>query len=259
MESTSKNDLNKLTPDDFASETHIGLIREVNEDSYGYVINPSMINHLAIVADGIGGHERGEIASRTCVKTVLTEWRNNEIGKQKSKTKLEKFIHHGIVKSNKDIFGLNNAYNLQHPMGTTVVIAILIPGSILLAHAGDSRCYRVRDGVIERLTEDHSFVAELIRKNVISEEEAVNHPFAHIISKSVGPAPDVEPEINSFKRIAGDRFLLCSDGLTNHVNDKKLEEFISKAISPNEASRKMLNSALHAGGEDNITLITIFT
>ena len=176
-----------------------------------------------------------------------------------SSKQLEVFLQAEITRANDYIFEINQRYHIQHPMGTTVVSGMFYPGGLLVAHAGDSRCYRFRAGKIERLTEDHSFVAELVKKNIIKPEEAQFHPFAHIISRSIGPAPSLDLEIGNFKRIPHDRYLFCSDGLTNHVEDAELQRVIGKAGDAYEAVRMLLKAALRGGGEDNITIVCVFS
>ncbi len=258
--SLTKNRKDKACePLNIAADTHVGLIRELNEDSFVYCINDPGCNALVAVADGIGGHDSGNIASNICARMVATAWRNLGLDRESSDKKLEAFLHSEICRANDYIFEINQRYHIQHPMGTTVVSGLFYKGGVLVAHAGDSRCYRYRAGKIERLTEDHSFVAELVKKNIIKPEEAQYHPFAHIISRSIGPAPAVELEVNNFKRIHRDRFMFCSDGLTNHVEDAEIQRIIGKADDAYEAVKMLLKAALRGGGEDNITIVCVFT
>lgn len=243
-----------------SADSHVGLIRELNEDSFAFWQHPSSKNYMIALADGIGGHENGDIASCLCVKTLLTCWRNNGYCMNSSETDMLDFLNNTILRTNEIIHGYNVAYDIQHPMGTTIVAGVFMEDRLIVAHAGDSRCYRLKNGgMLERLTRDHSIVEELVRKGVIKEEEAKEHPFAHIISRSVGPCPDLEPELQVFKHTPGDKYLFCSDGLVNHVKDKVIQEMLANSESADDAVKRLLYASLRAGGEDNITIIAIFT
>ena len=248
-----------ISPIDVVAGTHVGLVREVNEDSYVYCVNENHENAFVAVADGIGGHDSGDIASRMCSRILLIEWRNRQLWRHSSSEEISKFLDEEIVKSNEAIYRLNKTFNVQHPMGTTLVAGVFTPNSLIVAHAGDSRCYRMRKNVMEVITQDHSFVAELIKRNIISREESKNHPFAHIISKSIGTNLDFKPEINVFDRRPGDRFLFCSDGANVHLEDAQIEIILNDASNPYEAVKNIIYASLRGGGEDNITALCVFT
>jgi len=254
-----KKNNGRIKPIDVVADSHVGLVRECNEDSYVYYVSEEDKSIFIAVADGIGGHEGGEIASELCMKTMVTSWKKGKFGQTASKYKLKRFLESSLKKSNKLIFDLNKSFNIQHPMGTTVVSAALTPSSIITAHAGDSRCYRLRNGILEQLTEDHSYVADLVKNKLISFEEAKNHPFSHIISRSVGPVEDLDLEVNTFERKPRDRYLLCSDGLNAHLDDIEIETILYDAATAYDATRNLLYTALRGGGEDNITVLCVFT
>ena len=201
-----------ITPIDVVAGTHVGLVREINEDSFVYFVDEEHENAFVAVADGIGGHDSGDIASRMCSRILLIEWRRRQLWRHSSSEEIRKFLDDEIVKSNEAIYRLNKTFNVQHPMGTTLVTGVFTPSSLIVAHAGDSRCYRMRKSSMEAITQDHSFVAELIRRNIISREESKNHPFAHIISKSIGTNLDFNPEINVFDIICASLISDDSDG-----------------------------------------------
>ena len=251
--------LNCVDPFNVVADSHVGLVREKNEDSFLYHVDENSKNTLLAVADGIGGHEGGDIASGLCMKMMGAEWRNGTFPNSTSEKRLTRFLRKNIESSNRHIFNINKSVNAQHPMGTTVVAAILFANKIAVAHAGDSRCYRLRNGVLSSLTEDHSYVAELVRNKLINIEDAKNHPFSHIISRSVGPVEDVDVEINVFNRKPRDRYLLCSDGLTAHLNDIEIETALYDSLSAYDAVRALIHSSLRGGGEDNITAVCVFT
>ncbi len=248
-----------IAPLDVVASTHVGLVRDVNEDSYGYCVGESYKSAFVAIADGIGGHDSGDIASRMCVRTLLVAWRKSLLWKESAGEEMSKFLDTEILNSNDAIYQLNKTFNVQHPMGTTLVAGIFTPNSIITAHAGDSRCYLLRDGCLKSLTEDHSFVAELIKRNIISREKSKNHPFAHIISRSIGTTLDFKPEINSFDRKPGDRFLFCSDGVNVHLEDPQIEIIMHDAANPYDAVKNLIYASLRGGGEDNITAACVFT
>ncbi len=258
MKKRKKNN-GKIKPIDVVADSHVGLVRDCNEDSFVYHVSEDDDNTFVAVADGIGGHEGGDIASEMCMKTMATNWRNGKLGKTTSKNKLKRFLESSLKKSNKLIFDLNKSFNIQHPMGTTVVAAAFSPEQIIVAHAGDSRCYRLRNGIMSQLTEDHSYVADLVKNKLISIEEAKTHPFSHIISRSIGPIKDIDLEIKAFVRNEKDRYLFCSDGLTNHLDDIEIETILYDAATAYDAARNLLYTALRGGGEDNVTVLCVFT
>jgi protein phosphatase len=143
-------------------------------------------------------------------------------------------------------------------MGTTLVAGVFMPDKLVVVHAGDSRCYRLRGQTLEPLTEDHSIVAELVKRGVIRAEDAQEHPFSHIISRSVGPCPELEVEIRIFEIGKEDRFLFCTDGLNNHVKDPVIREMLENSENADDAVKRLLYASLKGGGEDNITVASVF-
>jgi protein phosphatase len=246
-------------PLSFASETHTGLVREVNEDSFCYAADPDGGNNaLAVVADGIGGHSHGEIASGLCCEHFITSWKRCKAWQFTEEGEAIDFIRATISEANAIIYAENCRRHMPQPMGTTLVAVFFTRASIIVAHAGDSRLYAMRNNILQRLTEDHSYVAEMVRTQRLSAQEAATHPYSHVISKSIGPISDVEPEINIFKRCSGDRFLLCSDGLTAHLTEHRIEEIICSSQTPRNAIDLLMKETLISGAEDNVTLICVF-
>ena len=242
----------------FAGETHIGLIREANEDCFCYIDYHEELNSMAVVADGIGGHKNGEIASSLCCRQLVASWKFMNIGKVLSLQKIKTFLTYEIRSINKDIFSQNKRKNFTSPMGTTVVVAIFTPTHVIVGHAGDSRLYVFNDGKLKQLTEDHSLVATLVKKGTITREEAKVHPFAHIISKSIGPNANVEPKISVFTRSPDERYMLCSDGLSMHVPNHRIEEILLQSSTSKNALNALMKESLINGGEDNISIICAF-
>ena len=243
---------------DIAAETHPGLVRECNEDSFVYCRDPGETNFFVAVADGIGGHDSGDVASLLCMREMLVHWKRSLHTDAKNPRKIRSFLDKSIKDANEKIYNLNSVFNIEHPMGTTVVAGVFLDGHVVISHAGDSRCYRLRNGEIERLTNDHSYIAELLKAKVIDPEEAKYHPFAHVISRSVGPIESLEPETNIFDTKPRDRYLFCSDGLTTHVEDLEIESVLYDASTAQSAAKELARSALMGGGEDNITVLCVF-
>jgi protein phosphatase len=242
----------------FAGETHVGLVREVNEDCFCYVDYPQDRNSLAVVADGIGGHQSGDIASAMCCRRFVASWKGQKAGQFRSIDKIKNFLNEEIISANEEIYKQNCRKQLPQPMGTTIVAAVFSPDKVVVGHAGDSRLYGFSNGRLKRMTEDHSFVAELVRKKVISEKEAETHPFSHVISKSVGPAAELIPEINVFERDPSARYMLCSDGLIIHIKEDRIADIFRNNTTPKTALNELMKEALIKGGEDNVTVVCAF-
>lgn len=246
-----------LAPASIHAISHPGLVRMCNEDSYGYCAG--LQNAFIAVADGIGGHDYGDVASQRCIRELLSAWRDDLYGLSLSPDEARRFLLQQIAKANASIHSLNAIRHQRNPMGTTLVAACFLKETIVLAHLGDSRCYRVRNGRIRQMTHDHSYVAELIAGHVITPSEAASHPFAHVIYRSVGIQENCETELNIFERRPGDRYLFCSDGALVEFDESEIEAVLYDAQTPKEAAEHILHHALQCGGEDNITAVVAFT
>ncbi|TVQ80676.1 MAG: Stp1/IreP family PP2C-type Ser/Thr phosphatase [Bradymonadales bacterium] len=227
----------------------VGRKRQKNEDSY--LINDEL--RLFIVADGMGGHAGGEYASRIAITTI------EESFKTASTEQLnfpEKLIESAIVEAGGKIVQKAEEDRALRGMGTTVVALCFSDKKAILGHVGDSRAYLFRDGILEQLTEDHSLVNEQVKSGLISAEEARNHQFKNIITRSLGVTAEVEVDLISKKLKAGDVILLCSDGLSNLVELSEME----KELRDREtvlATKAMVDLANKRGGDDNITTIVV--
>ncbi len=242
----------------FSGETHVGLVRDANEDCFCYIDYHEELNSVAVIADGIGGHQNGEVASSLCCRQFVASWKYLNVGNYLSLQKIKAFLRYEIRSVNKDIFTQNKRKNFACPMGTTVVAAVFTPNHVIVGHAGDSRLYVFSNDKLKQLTEDHSLVAALVKKGTITSEEAKEHPFAHIISKSIGPNANVEPMINVYPKSVGARYMLCSDGLSMHVKQRRIKAILAKSTTPKNAVDALMKEALINGGEDNITIICVF-
>ncbi|WP_289136693.1 Stp1/IreP family PP2C-type Ser/Thr phosphatase [uncultured Brevibacillus sp.] len=239
---------------DIAMKSHVGRIRQVNEDYFACVedLNGRV---LAVVADGMGGHQAGDIASRLAVERIVKELRH--LDKDIDGEDAREQLMNAVLLANKEVY----EYAEEHPecngMGTTVVAALLGPTSVITAHIGDSRLYHFsQDGLVMK-TEDHSLVNELLKNGQITPEEASVHPHRNVIMRSLGTEPDVLIDLGQFSWSDGDVVLICSDGLSNKVNSSSLEEWLNRMVSLQAKVDGLVDEALTAGGEDNITLVAV--
>lgn len=224
------------------AKTDIGKIREQNEDTYGYRDN------LFVIADGMGGHKAGEIASAIAVEIVLA----SEVSSDP-----ELSLHEAVLNANNAILD-EMAKNVDFfGMGTTIAILFLAKDKAYVSHVGDSRIYKLSEGNLTQLTDDHSFVAELIKNGSITEEEAKIHPQRNVLTRALGTPGKLEFEVNSFPVITGDKFLLCSDGLTGMVTENIMKEILESNEESQKVVDKLVQKANDNGGIDNITAIVI--
>lgn len=221
--------------------THQGLVRQSNQDSL--LLESSVYG----VADGMGGHNGGETASRVAVQVLKNALR----GKKPESRALEM----GMEAANRRIYDMASHDSSLSGMGTTVTLLWENGDEALLAHVGDSRAYLWRDGTLAQITQDHSVVAELVRNHVITAEMARNHPYRNVITRAVGVDPVVAPDLLTHDLKPGDVWLLCSDGLYNMVDDERMACILRDAESDEAAADRLLKAALEGGGTDNITFI----
>jgi len=233
--------------------TDVGLKRGHNEDNY--LINEEL--NLFVVADGMGGHAGGEYASAIAVNTVEEIVSSMAVGAEDGTDPTEltrQKLSHAIRLSGRRIFEKAREQTEFHGMGTTVVVVLVENGNAFVAHVGDSRVYLLRDGAIEQVTEDHSLIAEKIRHGLITPEEAKSHRMRNVITRSLGYQEDVEVDLTVRAIRRGDQYLLCSDGLSGHVDDEEMANLML-ANSPQNAARKLVILACDRGGDDNITTV----
>jgi PPM family protein phosphatase len=224
-----------------AHKTDTGRQRNANEDSY-FARAP-----LFAVADGMGGAQAGEVASRIAAG-AFEHPRNDS---DSAEGQLEEIAQ----KANREIHQLAQKDSSRAGMGTTLTAAMLRDDEVALGHVGDSRAYLLRGGELKRLTKDHSLVEELRRQGRLTEEQAEEHPQRSIITRALGPEPSVNVDTMTFPARDGDVFLLCSDGLTTMVSDKEIREILVNAKSLRSAVNKLVDAANRGGGRDNITAV----
>jgi serine/threonine protein phosphatase PrpC len=241
---------------EFASLSDRGRVRLNNEDAHGQFVPDTSAEieergEVFVVADGMGGHRGGEIASRIAVRTILAFY-TAESGADRAKA-LARAFH----EANETIIQEAVADSTLFGMGTTCTALALHQGRAYFAHVGDSRCYLLRRGKILQVTTDHSIVGEMVRSGIISDEDARTHPKRNVITRSLGAQPDVVAETpDSIELQLGDTFLLCSDGLTAYLSDIDLTVVLT-TNPPEAACKKLVQMANEQGGRDNITVQVI--
>ncbi|UHA74032.1 Stp1/IreP family PP2C-type Ser/Thr phosphatase [Paenibacillus sp. 481] len=233
----------------------VGRVRAVNEDR-AYAAKLPNGYDLYIVADGMGGHQAGDIASRLAVETVAAELK--ALPEELEQEQLGKALEHAIFRANQTIFQIASQDEKYHHMGTTIVAAIFKDEDGYIGHIGDSRAYRVdRDGIAQ-LTDDHTLVNELVKSGQIRPEEAERHPRRNVLVRALGTDDQVAVDLKPLTMASGESLLLCSDGLTNMLKSKTIWETVIDPSLPLEVKAdRLLTQALEAGGDDNITIVLI--
>lgn len=235
-------------------KTDKGKVRAHNEDDGGIFINIHG-EMLAIVADGMGGHKAGEVASGIAVSLLKEQW--DKVSQKLSPAEAEQWFHNHIAAVNKNIYR-HSINNVQcEGMGTTIVAAICTDRFATVANVGDSRCYVLNEQGYDQLTEDHSFVNELVKTGQISPEDAAHHPRKNIVLKAAGTQEEIEIDTKTITFEEGDKILLCSDGLSDKVSKAEMEEILKTPLAEEEKADSLIQLANHYGGEDNISLVII--
>jgi len=240
-----------------AGESNLGLYRRRNEDSFCCYAPLGRDCALAVVADGVGGHANGAMASLICCRDLAEAFRLMPDAKAHSETGLAAFLRDTIRRINRKVFERNYFEQVPRPMSSTVVVAVFLRDTISLASAGDSRMYEFhpRDGLVQ-LTTDHSFPAEFAREHGYLPPGS--ETMKNLIARAVGPRSELEPELHSLPRRGNSRFLLCSDGASGCVPAEELAYVMETAPTPRAAVNCVMRRALLAGARDNITVIAVF-
>jgi protein phosphatase len=240
--------------------TDVGRVRAANEDSF--LIDDE--RKLYIVADGMGGHQGGGYASSHAVASIREEIINQEqkqestqpVGGGQAKPQIQIRLRNALVASNEKLFNKALEDSSLRGMGTTVTAAQLDHAVVNIAHVGDSRAYVLRDGALTQITRDHSWVQEQVDAGLLTMEEAESHPLKNIITRSLGHDREIVVDLLAREYKAGDKYLLCSDGLTNMVDDEAIMKLMS-GMDPEPCVKKLVEMANEAGGQDNITALMI--
>lgn len=229
-------------PRSFAARSDVGSVREHNEDSY-LVKTP-----LFVVADGMGGHEAGEVASRIAVTTMEAH---------APKSTSPEALANAVLKANEAVLRGAKDGTGKPGMGTTLTAAFVFEGEATIAQVGDSRAYLLHDGKLQRITRDHSLVADLIEQGRLTEAEARFHPQRSVITRALGSDPNMQPDLYTLHVEEGDRLVLCSDGLCSMIADDEIEAILLDNPAPAQACDALVEEAIIAGGLDNVTVIVI--
>ena len=226
----------------YGSRTDVGLVRDHNEDSLA-VAEP-----LFAVADGMGGHAAGEVASEVAIQALMefapTEPDGDELAR-------------AVIAANRAVIRAAHEGRGRQGMGTTMTAAVLCGTRLIVAQVGDSRAYLLHHGALQRITRDHSLVADLVESGQITEAEARVHPRRSVITRALGSDPNTLPDIYEMNLEDGDRLLLCSDGLSSMIEDSLIESTLSRVADPQRCADALVDEALAAGGADNVTCIVV--
>ena len=233
------------------SITNIGMQRKVNQD-YVYCSEEAIgsLPNLYIVADGMGGHKAGDYASRCCVESMIQEVKGDSLKSPVS------ILEHAIQKANETVLRESKKNVEYEGMGTTVVVATIVEDTLHVGNIGDSRLYVIRDR-IEQITQDHSLVETMVRTGELMPEDARFHPNKNIITRALGTNEDVKADFFEVKLEKADTILLCSDGLSNMVEDREIERIVKEMHDVEKASETLVELANRNGGTDNIAIVMI--
>ena len=233
-----------------AARTDVGIVRSGNEDNYLMLADRGIF----IVADGMGGHAAGEVASEMAVRLI-----SRDLGTVRGipDEEVAERMRQAIRGANAAIYERTLTEHDKRGMGTTATALVLLPHRFLLGHVGDSRAYRLRDGRFEQLTKDHSYVQEQVDAGLLTPEQARVHPYSNVITRCVGANQDVIPDTYGGDLRAGDVVLLASDGLTGMLEDEHIHKILEAPGGPQDWVDAMINDANRRGGLDNITAILV--
>lgn len=236
-------------------KTDLGRVRENNEDKFEYFI-PDDEGMLAsrgmvfVVCDGMGGHAAGQIASEMACKTFLDVYYGHP------GDSIPSALLSAVKAANRFVLDVARAVPSRRGMGTTLSALVFLQGEAWVAHVGDSRIYRLRGEELHQVTRDHTWVEEALASGQISPEEAETHQYRHVLTRAIGTEENVPPDIFSIELKQGDLFLLCSDGLINHVTDQEIADIVGSR-GPSTAAWDLVGKALVGGGSDNCTVMVV--
>jgi PPM family protein phosphatase len=236
-----------------SARSDVGMIRSGNEDNFDANVNAN--RGLFIVADGMGGHAAGEVASLMAVQTVMQELSDlrdiDDAGKAAAK------LGDALRTANRNIHDRTLAESDKQGMGTTASVLVVDEKHYLIGQVGDSRVYLLRDGALVQLTKDHSYVQEQVDAGFLTPEQAKYHPYSNVITRCVGASHDVEPDVYKGDTKPGDVFLVASDGLTGMVDDRRIHTLLMSRAEPERKVHSLISEANGRGGLDNITAIVV--
>lgn len=237
----------------FSAKTDPGRTRDNNEDSVAF----DDATHMCVLADGMGGYNAGEIASGMAtafIKSELSRWLS-EAGPQANVGQIRRAIEICVENANLSIFNAANSNAQYAGMGTTLVVGVFQGHRLLLGHIGDSRCYRWRANQLQQITRDHSLLQEQMDAGLLTPAQAAISPHKNLVTRALGVELDVRLELNEHLVELGDIYLMCSDGLTDMVNDLAIAQILQQEVAIDQMAEDLVSLANHKGGRDNITVL----
>ncbi len=248
-------ELRALAKVSIGAKTDLGRVRENNEDKFEFYVSDDETilasrGQVFVVCDGMGGHAAGQIASELACKTFIDVYLNHPAADVKEA------LVEALQAANRYVFLVAKSVPSRRGMGTTFTGMVLLQNMGYVVQVGDSRAYRLRKGDLTQLTEDHTYMNEMVRMGVLTPEQAAVHPQKHVLTRAVGVEENVVCDVFEFEIQEGDTYFLCSDGVLNHVEDDQIAQILS-SNSPAAAAWKMVGAALLGGGSDNTTAIVL--
>lgn len=234
-------------------KSHIGNVRKANEDYTAHFYNSDR-QLLGILCDGMGGHNAGDVASEMAAVHMGHAWESTA---WMSLDETKQWVYEEINKENSRIYNKSLQYKDLEGMGTTLVASAFLEGRALVANVGDSRAYLLESQTLRQITEDHSFVNELMKRGEITEEESIKHPNRNVLMRSLGVNETIDVDFFDVEFEKGDSLLLCSDGLSNSLAQETIENILLEDLSAQEKAEALVAQALEQGGHDNISVLLV--
>lgn len=239
----------------YTSQTHAGLARENNEDAAAFDVS----QNVAILADGMGGYNAGEVASgmtTAFIKSELSRWREHT-GERANLKEIGRAMEICVENANRSVFNAATNNPQYNGMGTTLVLGVFHGEHLLLGHIGDSRCYRFREGQLEQLTRDHSLLQEQLDAGLITPEEAEHSSNKNLVTRAVGVEDTVVLELHEHQVLEHDIYLMCSDGLSDMASDAIIGNVLAQGGGLDDLAKRLVEVALEGGGRDNVTVLLV--
>lgn len=241
----------------FYGDTHQGMVRKNNEDSFAILTNLPKGSAAAVIADGLGGHNKGELASAVAAN-YAAERMQKEIHHHLSPREIGELLAEVIEKANVNVY-LESLLSPQNTgMGTTLTLSYAIEDLLIISHVGDCRVYRLHQGDLELLTKDHTLGQELVNRGEITREEANTHSGRHIVTRALGVAEYITADVYIYKISKGDKLLICTDGLYGYLPDRDIHYILKQNDREDECVAELIQKANQNGGGDNVTVIVGF-
>lgn len=240
----------------FTVKSDIGKKRKVNEDRVAFIERPDHFK-MAVLADGMGGHNAGDVASEMTIEQMKELFLQTEISMLAQPESRKQWIASAVSQINAHIYRYSLSNDGCEGMGTTVIAAIIDGESVTIGHVGDSRVYHFTNSSFEQITRDHSYVNALLDKGAISEEEAMNHPKKNFILRALGTEETINTDFFEVKLQPSSYLLICSDGLSNKLSVEEIYAILSLPMTLDEKGQKLIQLANDSGGEDNISLVLL--